>query len=171
MNPPLFDAHLHVIDPRFPLVPNQGWLPEPFTVEDYLARVAGLGLVGGAVVSGSFQGFDQSYLREALRRLGPGFACLIRSLPPILGKDRQLRQAVESLSHPLPPSGERFGFGSSAGLLRTHRTQSAQRRTQFGRELPRGQATASTSRTALSLDLRQDGTTRRIPSSCGRTSP
>ncbi|MFL6078129.1 MAG: amidohydrolase family protein [Mycobacteriales bacterium] len=73
MNPPLFDAHLHVIDPRFPLVRNQGWLPEPFTVEDYRARVAGLAVVGGAVVSGSFQGFDQTYLRDALRRLGPGF--------------------------------------------------------------------------------------------------
>jgi predicted TIM-barrel fold metal-dependent hydrolase len=73
MKPSLFDAHLHIIDPRFPLVPNQGWLPDPFTTEDYLARVADLGVVGGAVVSGSFQGFDQTYLREALRRLGPGF--------------------------------------------------------------------------------------------------
>src|SRR3954447_26063794 len=73
MKPSLFDAHLHIIDPRFPLVPNQGWLPDPFTTEDYLARVAALGVVGGAVVSGSFQGFDQTYLREALRRLGPGF--------------------------------------------------------------------------------------------------
>jgi predicted TIM-barrel fold metal-dependent hydrolase len=32
-----------------------------------------MGVVGGAVVSGSFQGFDQSYLRAALRTLGPGF--------------------------------------------------------------------------------------------------
>lgn len=34
----IFDAHLHVIDPRFPLVPNGGYLPEPFTAEDYLER-------------------------------------------------------------------------------------------------------------------------------------
>jgi len=71
--PPIFDAHLHVIDPRFPLVPNQGYLPEPFTVDDYRQRTADLCIVGGAVVSGSFQAFDQTYLRDALTRLGPGF--------------------------------------------------------------------------------------------------
>jgi predicted TIM-barrel fold metal-dependent hydrolase len=70
---PIFDAHFHVIDPRFPLVPNQGYLPEPFTVSDYRARVAGLEVAGGAVVSGSFQAFDQTYLIDALRQLGPDF--------------------------------------------------------------------------------------------------
>ena len=69
----IFDAHFHIIDPHFPLVPNQGFLPEPFTVDDYRARVADLGVAGGAVVSGSFQAFDQSYLVDSLRRLGPGF--------------------------------------------------------------------------------------------------
>lgn len=69
----IFDAHLHVIDPRFPLVPNRGYLPDPFTVEDYLERAAPLGVVGGAVVSGSFQAFDQTYLLDALDRLGPSF--------------------------------------------------------------------------------------------------
>ena len=38
---PIFDAHFHVIDPRFPLVANQGFLPEPFTVSDYRERVGG----------------------------------------------------------------------------------------------------------------------------------
>ena len=70
----LFDAHVHIIDPRFPLVANQGFLPEPFTCEDYLERMGGYRLAGGAIVSGSFQAFDQTYLVEALRRLGPGFA-------------------------------------------------------------------------------------------------
>jgi predicted TIM-barrel fold metal-dependent hydrolase len=69
----VFDAHLHIIDPRFPLQENNGYLPPPFTVEDYRRRVGGLGVVGGAVVSGSFQGFDQSYLLAALSALGPGF--------------------------------------------------------------------------------------------------
>ncbi|MDP9406434.1 MAG: amidohydrolase family protein [Actinomycetota bacterium] len=71
--PPLFDAHLHVIDPRFPLVPNGGYLPPAFTVADYQARTAQLDVVGGAVVSGSFQAFDQTYLLAALAELGPGF--------------------------------------------------------------------------------------------------
>ena len=69
----IFDAHFHVIDMRFPLVPNQGFLPPPFTVDDYRERVAGLGVTGGAVVSGSFQAFDQTYLVDALQRLGDGF--------------------------------------------------------------------------------------------------
>lgn len=69
----IFDAHCHIIDPRFPLKANDGYLPEPFPVVDYLAQVTPLGIVGGAVVSGSFQGFDQGYLLNALRQLGPGF--------------------------------------------------------------------------------------------------
>lgn len=69
----VFDSHLHIIDPAHPLVENRGYLPEPFTVADYRRRVSDLGIAGGAVVSGSFQGFDQGYLIEALRALGPGF--------------------------------------------------------------------------------------------------
>lgn len=68
-----FDAHLHITDPRFPLVENDGYLPPAFTVDDYKRRVASLGVAAGAIVSGSFQGFDQSYLRDALTRLGPMF--------------------------------------------------------------------------------------------------
>ena len=69
----VFDAHFHIIDPRFPLVRSQGYLPEPFTVEDYLERTSALNLTGGVVVSGSFQGFDQRYLLDLLGRLGPSF--------------------------------------------------------------------------------------------------
>lgn len=77
MNAPfgsVVDAHFHVIDPRFPLVANQGYLPPAFTAMDYRDRVAGLGIDGGVVVSGSFQAFDQGYLVAALAELGPGFA-------------------------------------------------------------------------------------------------
>jgi predicted TIM-barrel fold metal-dependent hydrolase len=73
----LFDAHLHVVDPRFPVVGDRGYVPEPFTVEDYRARTAGLGITGGAVVSGSFQGDDTTYLVDALERLGPGFVGVV----------------------------------------------------------------------------------------------
>ena len=68
----VFDAHVHVIDPRFPLIENNGYLPPPFTVDDYRARMAGLGVTGGAVVSGSFQGSDHTYLVAALAELGSG---------------------------------------------------------------------------------------------------
>lgn len=70
-----------MIDPRFPLVPNRGYRPEPFTVEDYLERTAPLGIRGGAVVSGSFQAFDQTYLLDALKKLGPSFVG-VAQLPP-----------------------------------------------------------------------------------------
>jgi predicted TIM-barrel fold metal-dependent hydrolase len=48
-------------------------MPDAFTSEDYLARVKEIDLCGGAVVSGSFQAFDQSYLFHALKGLGPTF--------------------------------------------------------------------------------------------------
>lgn len=70
---PVFDAHLHIIDPRFPIIENNGYLPPNFTVPDYRERTASMPISGGAVVSGSFQGFDQSYLIAALEALGPGF--------------------------------------------------------------------------------------------------
>lgn len=70
---PFFDAHFHVIDSRFPLFENNGYLPGEFTVQQYRDRAAVLGVVGGAVVSGSFQRFDQAYLLDALAQLGPGF--------------------------------------------------------------------------------------------------
>ncbi|MFC6258089.1 amidohydrolase family protein, partial [Kocuria oceani] len=70
----MIDAHLHIVDLRFPLEPNQGYVPAAFTVADYIRRTRSLGVQGGAVVSGSFQGHDQSYLAAALADLGPGFA-------------------------------------------------------------------------------------------------
>jgi len=70
---PIFDAHFHIIDTRFPLVPNQGYLPQPFTVKDYQARADELGVTGGAIVSGSFQAFDQTYLTDALATFGPSY--------------------------------------------------------------------------------------------------
>ncbi|EPG65691.1 amidohydrolase family protein [Leptospira wolffii] len=69
----IFDSHFHIIDPKFPLVPNHGFLPEPFTVNDYLNRTRALKIEGGTVVSGSFQAFDQTYLLEALKILGKNF--------------------------------------------------------------------------------------------------
>ncbi|GFO68392.1 2-pyrone-4,6-dicarboxylate hydrolase [Geomonas limicola] len=70
---PVFDSHFHIVDRRFPLVANQGYLPDDFTCNDYRARTTGLNLVGGAIVSGSFQALDQSYLLDALATLGPAF--------------------------------------------------------------------------------------------------
>lgn len=86
----LFDAHLHIIDPRFPLIANHGYRPPPFPCNEYLQRLRGCELLGGAVVSGSFQGFDQSYLLDALARLGEGFVG-VTQLPATVS-DRRLRE-------------------------------------------------------------------------------
>lgn len=69
----IFDSHLHIIDYNFPIVENNGYQPNEFTFEDYLNSTRGYRLVGGAIVSGSFQKFDQSYLLNALQKLGSGF--------------------------------------------------------------------------------------------------
>ncbi|MGW6413209.1 amidohydrolase family protein [Streptomyces vinaceus] len=86
----LFDAHMHIIDPRFPLVMNNGYLPPFFTAEEYRHRTASLNVVGGSVVSGSFQGFDQEYLLDALRILGPGFVG-VTQLPATVSDEEVLR--------------------------------------------------------------------------------
>jgi len=69
----LFDSHCHIIDHRFPIVVNQGYTPPHFPLEDYLARAKPLGVVAGAVVSGSFQAEDQTYLMDLLPKLGPNW--------------------------------------------------------------------------------------------------
>ena len=69
----LFDSHCHIIDHRFPIVANQGYTPPHFPLEDYLAQAKPLGVVAGAVVSGSFQAEDQTYLMDILPKLGPAW--------------------------------------------------------------------------------------------------
>lgn len=69
----LFDSHFHIIDPRFPLVESQGFIPQAFTCDDYRKRTEHFTMVGGAIVSGSFQAFDQTHLLHALATLGPKY--------------------------------------------------------------------------------------------------
>ena len=52
-NAKYFDCHFHIIDKNFPVVPNQGFMPDAFTSEDYLERLKAVDLCGGAVVSGT----------------------------------------------------------------------------------------------------------------------
>jgi len=68
-----FDAHFHIIDPDFPLVENQGYLPPAFSTETYLQETEAFEWVGGAIVSGSFQAFDSEYLVKAINKLGTNY--------------------------------------------------------------------------------------------------
>jgi predicted TIM-barrel fold metal-dependent hydrolase len=90
---PLFDSHFHIIDPRFPLVPNQGYVPESFTCADYLSWMSRYDLRGGAIVSGSFQGVDQSYLISALATLGEGYVGVTQL--PLSVADEQIAELHE----------------------------------------------------------------------------
>ena len=67
----------------------------PFTVADYLARTEALGIAGGAVVSGSFQGFDQDLpprrtarTRARIRRGHPGARVGVGCRNPAAGRGR-----------------------------------------------------------------------------------
>lgn len=86
----VFDSHFHIIDDRYPLVANQGYLPGNFTCADYQGRVKDLNIVGGAIVSGSFQAFDQTYLLQALEELGPTFVG-VTQLPASVSDEEVLR--------------------------------------------------------------------------------
>lgn len=76
----IFDAHFHIIDFDFPVTENKGYLPPSYVVKDYQNETIDLNILSGAVVSGSFQGFDQEYLIKALKQLGPTF-CGVTQLP------------------------------------------------------------------------------------------
>lgn len=85
----VFDSHFHIINRRFPLMPNDGYLPEEFNCSDYYSAMAPFQLIGGAVVSGSFQAFDQTYLIAALKQLGPNFVG-VTQLPATVTDDEIL---------------------------------------------------------------------------------
>ena len=68
----IFDAHFHMINFDYPVKENNGYLPE-FKEKDYKVWQEDLNIIGGAIVSGSFQEFDQEYLIHALETLNGQF--------------------------------------------------------------------------------------------------
>ena len=86
----LFDSHFHIIDKRFPLVANHGFLPESHTCEDYRQRLSQYYLSGGVIVSASYQGLDQNYLLTALKVLGPAYVG-VTQLPVSVSDEEILR--------------------------------------------------------------------------------
>lgn len=76
----IFDAHFHIIDFDYSITENQGYLPPSYVVSDYQKQTNDYNVLGGAIVSASFQGFDQGYLLHALKKMGPAF-CGVTQLP------------------------------------------------------------------------------------------
>ena len=79
----IFDAHCHIIDTRYPIIANQGYTPPPFPLEEYQQQARPLGVTSGAIVSGSFHGNDQTYLRALLPRLGPRWVGVTQVAPDV----------------------------------------------------------------------------------------
>ncbi|GAA3626728.1 amidohydrolase family protein [Flavivirga jejuensis] len=69
----IFDSHFHIINPKYPLFKNNGYLPPDFTIKDYQEKTKEIEIIGGAIVSGSFQKFHQEYLIDALSKLGNNY--------------------------------------------------------------------------------------------------
>ncbi|WP_274309899.1 amidohydrolase family protein [Solibacillus daqui] len=86
----IFDAHFHIINFDFPVIENQGYMPPSYLVEDYKKQTESYNIAGGAIVSGSFQGFDQGYLLHALQLLGGNF-CGVTQLPYDVSDDEILQ--------------------------------------------------------------------------------
>ena len=69
------DAHFDIVDPRFPLVPNRGYLPPASPAAHYRRRVAVLGIDAGVVVKATGFGrvtvADPDALMAAIVRVRP----------------------------------------------------------------------------------------------------
>ena len=61
-------------------------MPENFSANDYKERTKKYDIAGGAIVSGSFQAFDQTYLLAALKELGSNFVG-VAQLPATVSDD------------------------------------------------------------------------------------
>lgn len=86
----IFDSHFHIIDPKFPLKENQGFVPNFYTVNDYLRELKEMSIevTGGAIVSGSYQGYHQEYFTKAISELGGNFVGITQL--PLDATDEQI---------------------------------------------------------------------------------
>ena len=111
MERPLFDTHFHIIDFRFPVQENQGFMPPSFPVASYRSRTRDLGIAGGCVVAGSFQGFDTGCMLDALAQFGPTFVGVVQI--PASASDEDIRKLDAA-----GVRGVRFNLvrGGSAGI-------------------------------------------------------
>ncbi|SIS39692.1 amidohydrolase family protein [Salimicrobium flavidum] len=104
----IFDSHLHIIEPGYPLIPNGGYLPNYYTSCDYKAETSSFDVAGGAIVSGSFQGTDQTYLTHALEQLGENFVGVTQLPEDITDEEIQIlhQQGVRAVRFNLHRGGK-----------------------------------------------------------------
>lgn len=119
---PIFDSHCHIINHAFPIFENDGFFPKSFLCEDYLSRLHGYKLLGGAIVSGSFQKFDQTYLLDSLGKLGEGYVGVIQI--PVSISDREIlglhEKGIRAVRFNLKRGGSATLQGMERLALRVH---------------------------------------------------
>ncbi|WP_435656396.1 amidohydrolase family protein [Brucella pituitosa] len=118
-----FDAHFHILEPGFPLVENQGYLPPKYTLQQYQQDSKNWNATGGAIVSGSYQAFDQTYLIHTLSKLDRNWVG-VTQLPFDISDeeiDRLAKARVRGVRFNLK-RGESYDFGSISKLAhRVHK--------------------------------------------------
>src|SRR5699024_3423201 len=70
-NVKVFDSHFHIVDFDSQIVEDQRYTPPSYVTSDYQSESTNLDVQGGAIESGSFQGFHHGYLLKALKQMGP----------------------------------------------------------------------------------------------------
>ncbi|KAL3486843.1 hypothetical protein BJX62DRAFT_228477 [Aspergillus germanicus] len=66
-----WDSHMHVVEPRYPVVADAAYEPTPHTIHDAIEFETSLGIENVVLVQPSIYGHDNSCLLDALRHIGP----------------------------------------------------------------------------------------------------
>ncbi|KAL3467528.1 hypothetical protein BJX64DRAFT_247936 [Aspergillus heterothallicus] len=66
-----WDSHMHVVEPRYPIVADAAYKPTPHTIHDAITFETSVGIENVVLVQPSIYGYDNSCLLDALRIIGP----------------------------------------------------------------------------------------------------
>jgi predicted TIM-barrel fold metal-dependent hydrolase len=79
----VWDCHLHIFDPAFPLAPRRPYTPQPATVADLRRHLARTGVSHAVLVQASPHGEDNAGVLAALETLGPAHRAVIAPAPDL----------------------------------------------------------------------------------------
>ncbi|KAL4880945.1 hypothetical protein BJY04DRAFT_207859 [Aspergillus karnatakaensis] len=103
-----WDSHMHVVEPRYPVVPDAAYKPSPHTIADAMSFESTLGINNVVLVQPSIYGVDNSCLLDALRHIGPSRGRGVVVIDPVNTNITTLRTW-----HTLGVRGTRVNFKSS----------------------------------------------------------
>ncbi|KAL2822356.1 hypothetical protein BDW59DRAFT_103293 [Aspergillus cavernicola] len=104
-----WDSHMHVVEPRYPVVANAAYNPAaPHTIDDAVSFESSLGIENVVLVQPSIYGFDNSCLLDALRQIGPSRGRGVVVIDPANTNNKTLKEW-----HSLGVRGVRVNFKSA----------------------------------------------------------